>query len=144
MLPYYTLPEAIKDGTYTWKVYANDARNRKSAEAAQAEFSKTSDSVKVTSDNVEYSSSKLVFFWDPVDYAAYYMIEIADDPQFSNIWRGVTYNTTFTPRTIISQVADGEFYWRVAIVDNRNHIGPYTDVEFGTEKNRIFLPLVIR
>lgn len=145
MNPYYTPPTAIDDGTYTWKVYARDARGRNSAEAAQSEFRKVSDIVPVDPENgVVYSGNKLIFSWDPVDFAAYYRIEISDDPQFSHIWSDTTYNTTFTPPTRISQADDGEFYWRVYMFDNRNHAGPYIDLKFGGDSEKIYLPLVIR
>lgn len=143
MVPYYTPQNAIEDGTYTWKVYAKDARNRNSAEAAQGEFRKVSDIVPVK--NVEYTDSKLVFFWEPVDYAANYKIEIADDPQFSiNAWNETTYNTTFTPRTVPKATEDGMFYWRVYMIDNRNHAGPYIDLKFDLSSHKIYLPLTIR
>ncbi len=143
MVPYFTPQDAIEDGTYTWKVYAKDARNRNSAEAAQGEFRKVSDIVPVL--GIEYTNTKLVFFWEPVDAAAYYKIEIADDPQFSiNRWERTTYNTTFTPREIPKATEDGAFYWRVYMYDNRNHAGPYIDLKFDLAPDKIFLPFLIR
>jgi len=143
MVPYYTPQDAIKDGTYTWKVYAKDARNRNSAEAAQSEFSKVSEVVQVL--GVEYTNSKLTFLWKPVDFAAHYRFEIADDPQFSNnYWTATTYNTTFTPRTVPRAAEDGAFYWRVYMYDNKNNAGPYIDLQFDLFPNKLYLPLTIR
>ena len=143
MIPYFTPDGAIKDGTYTWKVYAMDARGNNSAEAAQGEFRKVSDVVSVHA--VEYVSGKLVFSWDPVDFAAWYHLEIADDPQFSlNKTTVDTYSTTFTPRVIPGAVKDGVFYWRVCTKDNKNNLGPYIDLQFDLFPNKIYLPLTIR
>ena len=143
MVPYYTPQNAIEDGTYTWKVFARDPAGRDSAEAAQGEFSKVSDIVPVK--NVEYTDGKLVFNWEPVDFAAQYRIEIADDPQFSiKYWYEFTYNTTFTPRTMPSATDDGVFYWRVFMIDNRNHAGPYIDLKFDPFPEKIYLPLLLR
>lgn len=143
MVPYYTPQDAIEDGTYTWKVFAKDPANRNSAAAAQGEFRKVSDIVPVR--NVEYSNSKLVFSWEPIDFAAYYKIQIADDPQFSiNDWSETTYNPTFTPKTIPKATEDGIFYWRVYMYDNRNHAGPYIDLTFDLSPEKIFLPILIR
>lgn len=143
MVPYYTPQNAIEDGTYTWKVYAKDPSSRNSAEAAQGEFRKISDIVPVKS--VEYGINKLVFSWDPVDYATYYRIEIADDPQFSlNRWDKTTYNATFTPRVIPKATEDGAFYWRVYMYDNRGHAGPYIDLKFDLSPEKIYLPILVR
>jgi hypothetical protein len=143
MVPYYAPDDAIKDGTYTWKVYARDARNRNSAEAAQGEFRKVSDIVPVI--NVEFSGNNLIFRWEDVDAAAYYKIEIADDPQFSsNYTYAFTHNTTFTPRTVPRAVEDGEFFWRVYMYDNKNNPGPNIDLEFDLFPYKVYLPLVIR
>jgi hypothetical protein len=143
MVPYYTPQDAIKDGTYTWKVYARDARSRNSAEAAQGEFRKVSDVVPVH--DVEYVGGKLVFSWDAVDFAALYVVEIADDPQFSkNKVTYSTYNTTFTPRTIPAATKDSVFYWRVYSKDNKNNPGPFIDLEFDLFPNKIYLPLTLR
>jgi len=143
MVPYYTPQDAIKDGTYTWKVYARDARNNDSAEAAQGEFRKVSEVVPVL--GVDFTNSTLKFTWEDIDYAAYYRIQIADDPQFSNnYWTATTYNTTFTPKAVPKATQDGAFFWRVYMYDNRNNAGPFIDLQFDLFPNKTYLPMTIK
>jgi hypothetical protein len=141
MMPFYTPRDAIADGTYTWKVYAKDPQGRLTAEAGQGEFRKVSDTVPVGTP--EYSTRTLVLHWNPVDYAAYYRVEIADDPQFSRDKVAYdTYNTTFSPPQIPNAVKDGAFFWRVFLYDNRNNPGPAIDLRFDLYPEKVYLPVL--
>jgi hypothetical protein len=93
----------------------------------------------------EFSTSTLVLHWEPVDYAAFYKVEIADDPQFSkNPSSGNTYNTSFTPRRIPKAVEDGAFYWRVYTFDNKNNPGPFIDLQIDIFPEKLYLPLLTK
>ena len=137
---YYTPPDAIEDGTYTWKVWPRDSANRLTAQAAQGEFSKVSEEARAAALTAfALTPRALVLQWQPVDYAAYYRIQIADDPNFSNPRTFTTWNTTFTPREVPDAVRDGVFYVRVYMVDNQGHEGPPVDIKVGTQ---VYLPVV--
>jgi hypothetical protein len=139
-LPYYTPPDAIEDGTYTWKVWARDPAGNLTAQAAQGEFSKVSEEAKgATLAAFSLSPRALVLRWQPVDFAAYYRVQIADDSNFSNPRTYSTWNTTFTPKDVPSAVEDSVFYVRVYMVDNQGHEGPPVDIHVGTQ---IYLPVV--
>jgi hypothetical protein len=138
-LPYYTPQSAIADGTYTWKVWAEDAEGRKTAEAAQGEFRKVSDPVQLLP--AQFEENLLVLRWEPAPFAAYYKVMIADDPGFSKATSIETYNATLTPKSIPSQTADGVFFVRVIPYDQRGHPGTWRDLQFG---RYLFLPVVLR
>jgi hypothetical protein len=142
MSPSYTPRDAIPDGTYTWKVWAQDPEDQNGAEAAQGVFSKVSDVVSVHP--VEHTATTLVLSWDPVDYAAYYEVLIDEDPNFSSPNTNETCNTTFTPEEVPSQTIGGNFYVRVRMVDNDNNKGPDIDLNINIYPEQIFLPLVLK
>ena len=94
MQPYYTPREAVRDGSYTWKVWAKDVRGRYSAEAAQGTISKVSPIVP----GVPGWSASLRLQWRVAAYAAYYRVIVAADENYSrDVDTYQTYNTTFTP-----------------------------------------------
>ena len=139
MMPYYTPTDCLKDGTYTWKVWAIDARGRLSQEAAQASFSKVSPAVGNLT--LDYSGSRLQLGWQPVLNAAYYKVLIASDDQFSrNLQSYTTHNSLFTPEEQPRAVKQGAFYVRVISCDNNGQEGPYVEVFFKTPK--VMLPAV--
>jgi hypothetical protein len=106
-------------------------------------FTKDSDVVPIRS--VEFTSRTLVLHWEPVDFAAYYRVEIADDPQFSRDFKFyTTYNASFTPREVPKATEDGSFYWRVYMYDNRNNPGPYIDLNIDVYPEKVYLPLVVK
>jgi hypothetical protein len=139
MVPYYTPRDAIKDGTYTWRVWAVDARGRAGAQAAQGVFSKLYDTLQDISVLVE--GKKLTFSWQPVEHAAYYQVLIDIDPNFSNPEEYKTYNTVLVPEDLKDDWFSQPMYARVYMVDNQKNKGPDVDLNIGI---RVFLPLVLR
>ena len=139
MAPYYTPSEALKDGTFTWKVWAIDARGRLSQEAAQGSFSKVSPLVGDLP--LDFGPDGLQVSWQPVLQAAYYKVLIASDDQFSrNLQTYTTHNSVFTPEAVPKAARSGSFYVRVLTCDNNGQEGPYVEVFY--DPPRVLLPAI--
>ena len=139
MAPYYTPSEALKDGTFTWKVWAIDARGRLSQEAAQGSFSKVSPLVGDL--QLDFGPDGLQVSWQPVLQAAYYKVLIASDDQFSrNLQTYTTHNSVFTPEAVPKAARSGSFYVRVLTCDNNGQEGPYVEVFY--DPPRVLLPAI--
>jgi hypothetical protein len=82
------------------------------------------------------------FVWTPVNGAARYKLEVSLFDNFSTPYDTVTTdNTRYTPTK--TYLTNRTYYWRVAIVDYANKVGPYTnatiilDLPYG-----LFLPYI--
>jgi hypothetical protein len=128
-VPYWTPRDAIRDGTYIWKVWARDANNNLTSQIATGEFRKLSEAVSLSP--VDLSNGWPLFQWTPLDYAAYYRVKIADDSGFSkNAYERETYNAAYTPGSVPRAIEnDGSFYLRVIPYDNDGNPGPATTLE---------------
>ena len=82
-----------------------------------------------------------LFRWDPLDGAAYYKIEIADNPLFNQSTLSSTDHTAYTPT---GKMNNAEYHWRVQMVDKDRKAGPFVlgRVRIGGEN--IYLPTVQR
>jgi hypothetical protein len=142
-LPYWTPQDAIRDGTYTWKVWARDANKNLTQEAATGTFRKVSDVVRVRS--VEFGAGKLVLEWEPLSYAAYYEVQIADDAGFSkNDVSEDTYNATYIPARVPRATEDGAFYVRIIPYDNDNNPGTWLDLDLNVRPEQVYLPMIVK
>ncbi|MGI6206982.1 MAG: hypothetical protein ACOYEW_02110 [Anaerolineae bacterium] len=140
MMPFYAPTDALKDGTYTWKVWAIDARGRLTEEAAQGAFSKVSPPVRGL--RVYLTASALELVWHPVENAAYYKVLIASDDQFSRSLQSyTTSNSVFSPEAVPKAARTGSFFVRVITCDNEGNEGPYVDLYFQSPQQ--YLPLVL-
>ncbi|HMN31040.1 MAG TPA: hypothetical protein PKE45_22990, partial [Caldilineaceae bacterium] len=101
--------ESLSDGTCYWRVAVIDAKGNVGAYSEAQQFYK------------EYLPPKLVypeqgatvstvtsFSWEPLAGAAYYEIEIDDDPLFNSPTRARTDNTQYTPT---GQLPPKAYYW---------------------------------
>ena len=139
MQPYYTPREAVGDGSYTWKVWAKDARGRYSAEAAQGTFSKVTPIVPGVP---SWSLVPLRLQWQVAAYAAYYRVIVAADENYSrDVDTYQTYNTTFTPERAPRALRSGTLFVRILPCDRRGNEGPWIDLKIGY--NRVYLPAVL-
>ncbi len=89
-------------------------------------------------------SSTPTFVWTPVDGAAAYRLEVSLYPTFSPTYDAVTTNNTrFTPTKIYP---DGTYYWRVAIIDADNRMGPFNNATIILTEYpyKIYLPSTLR
>jgi hypothetical protein len=65
-----------------------------------------------------------VLTWTPVTGAAKYRVQVSQSASFSPIAYSVdTLNTSATPA---AELANGNFYWRVAATDGSSGVGPYS------------------
>ena len=61
---------------------------------------------------------------DAVFTAWKYRVQVSGNPNFSSIYNSAeTYNNCWTPAIGYS---DGAYYWRVAMIDSSNRLGPYS------------------
>jgi len=142
----YTPTNGYSDGTYTWRVAMIDGNGRVGDYSPPATFTKQYPiTTLVAPVNVPVVETP-TFYWTPVDGASSYRLEISLYDTFSPIYESVTTNNTrFTPSRIYTSPAT--YYWRVAIVDYSNKIGPFTDAQIildpSNQPNKLFLPLTV-
>jgi hypothetical protein len=78
--------------------------------------------------------------WTPVDGAAYYQVEISEDPAFSRVIRATTDNARYTPTQALTADA---YYWRVQMFDADRNPGPIAKGVFSLGST-VYLPAVAR
>jgi hypothetical protein len=131
------------DGTYYWRVAMLDGDSK------LGEFSDYEMVIKqypittlVSPLNGTTTGVTPTFVWTPVNGAARYKLEVSLFDNFSTTYDSITTdNTRYTPTKIY--LINRTYYWRVAIVDYANKVGPYTnatiilDLPFGS-----FLPFI--
>ncbi len=136
----WTPTKAYEDRTYYWHVAMLDGEDKMGNYSDTAVFTKQ---YPVTAWlNPASGSSSLgtpTFRWAPIFGAAYYRLEVARDKDFTNIVERVeTNNTSWTPTS--DYPSQRSYYWRVAMVDLGNFIGPYNEATILLGGNLVFLP----
>ena len=116
--------ESIADGTWYWRVAIIDADGKIGTFSPVQQFYK------------EYLPPSLIrpvqgdsfvnvpsFQWTEQPGAAYYQLQVDDDPQFAspNITKSVD-TTNYTP---VEKLSDKEYYWRVRVYDKDRNSGPF-------------------
>jgi hypothetical protein len=140
----YTPTMGYADGTYTSRVAMIDGNYRAGDYSEPATFTKQ---YRVTTllDPVEGSvAATPTFSWTAVDGAANYVLEISQSPTFGAIYDSVyTNNTRYTPNRIYE--TPRTYFWRVAMIDQNNKMGPFNDAEVLLDPNdlpyKLYLPL---
>jgi len=122
----WTPTKSYPDGTYYWRVAAQDAGARDGPFSPINTFTKQYPAVTIVSPLTGTVSSDFpTFIWTPVNGAASYRIEIAKNPQFSPLYdSATTHNTRFIPT---KRYDIAQYYWRVAIIDKAGNFGPWTN-----------------
>ena len=141
----YTPSRGYDDGQYYWRVAMIDGQGLLGEFSPAAQFTKQYPITTLVSPISGRSAETPIFVWTPVHGAAAYRIEIATDRNFSQMVDAVTTNHAhFTPTKIYA--SGRTYYWRVAIIDKDNKIGPFNDatIILGLGGPEIFLPLVKR
>lgn len=123
----YTLPghkSNLFDATFYWRVAVVDSAGNIGTYSEPQQFYKEYLTPKPISpiSNTTYTKDGS-FSWEPMDGAAYYQIEIDDDPSFGR--PDITAkpeNTVYTP---IREMSKPQYYWRVRMVDDKNNFGPW-------------------
>jgi len=142
----YTPTAGYSDGTYTWRVAMIDGNSRVGDYSPPATFTKQYPITDLVAPvNVPVLETP-TFYWTPVDGASSYRLEISQFDTFLPIYESITTNNTrYTPSRIYTSPAT--YYWRVAIVDYSNKIGPFTDAQIildpSNQPNKLFLPLTV-
>lgn len=139
----YTPTIGLQDGTYYWRVAMIDGKGKIGLYSPSATFKKQYPTSTLLYPVNISSSDTPTFYWTPVHGAAYYLLEISQYETFAPIFESITTNATrYTPTKIYPP---GKiYYWRVAIKDKDNKIGPFTDAKIILGLNAVFLPLVKR
>ena len=137
--------ESIADGTWYWRVAIIDADGKSGTYSPVQQFYK------------EYMPPTLIgptqggsfasapnFVWAEQPGAAYYQLQIDDDPQFASLNIAKFVDTTnYTP---VERLSDKEYYWRVRIYDKDKNSGPFEvgriTIDDGT--NQVYLPTVMQ
>lgn len=120
-----TLPDTVSltDGTWYWRVAAIDADGNIGAYSPAQQFYKEYLAPQLLHPTQNSVISGITSFeWASVPGAAYYGIEIDDDPLFNSALKATTDNTKYTP---ISALPAKEYYWRVRIFDAEKNPGPF-------------------
>jgi hypothetical protein len=140
----WTPSKAYEDRTYYWHVAMLDGEDRIGDYSDTAVFTKQYPATAwLNPASGSGSTGTPTFSWAPVFGAAYYRIEIARDPDFTNLLERVdTNNTRWTP---LSQYPSPNiYYWRVAMVDWGNFVGPFNEATILLGGKLLFLPSLQR
>lgn len=142
----FTPTKGYDDGKYYWRVAMIDGQNKVGEFSDIAEYTKqypTTTLVNPGDGSVLYSAP--TFEWTPVFGAASYKIDVSKFETFSPIFDSATTHTIqYTPTKVFDD--NQEYYWRVAIVDKFNIIGPFNNATIIlnpiTSSNKLFLPIL--
>lgn len=142
----YTLikRESLADGAWYWRVAILDANNKVRSFSPVQEFYKEylpPHLLEPLDGSTEETTP--LFRWSAQDGAAYYQIEIDDDPLFNSPAVSVyTDNTSYTPT---KRLKAAQHFWRVRFLDDDKKAGPF---EVGKLKvlgaTTLYLPLLQR
>ncbi|MBX3014633.1 MAG: hypothetical protein KF832_24145 [Caldilineaceae bacterium] len=147
----FTLPDgsSIADGTWYWRVAVVDATGAVGAYSPVQAFYKEYQVPQLIQPAQNSVISTITSFqWAPIPGAAYYQIEIDDDPLFNSSLRAETDSTSYTPTRALT---DAEYYWRVRMYDQDGKPGPFVNGRLQLDSDLVFdadhtlyLPLVQR
>jgi hypothetical protein len=122
------------DGTYYWHVAIKRDNNNYGKWSATQTFTRVSPVPEPISPRDDETVNGLpTFRWQPVlvpgeeprRAAPRYRLMVDDDPNFSTPSTYDTDATGYTPRKG-EKYKDGTWYWKVAMLDSANHLGPYS------------------
>jgi hypothetical protein len=139
----YTLikGKSLSDGAWYWRVAVIDAANQVGAYSPVQQFYK--EYLPPTLLQPQQGSSLTgvpSFEWASLSGAAYYKIQIDDEPLFNLPTSVTTDNSRYTPT---QKMASGkEFYWRVQMYDADRELGPFEIGQVAIQQNLVYLPLI--
>jgi hypothetical protein len=154
----YTPSKGYDDGQYYWRVAMMDGMNKLGDFSDAAVFTKQYPVATPSSPtNGSVLTQTPTFTWGhlesngkilPYVYgAASYRLEVSLYPTFAPLYESITtHNTRYTPTKAYD--THKTYYWRVAIIDKDNKIGPFNDAtiildpSFG--KLKLYLPMLRR
>jgi hypothetical protein len=137
--------QSLNDGTWYWRVAVIDADGKRGPDSSAARFYKeylrpeASSPVQGSSDS---DGTSVSFAWTPLNGAASYKLEIANNEAFDRPIRVTTENTRYTHT---GKLETGDYYWRVQMVDKDGKPGPTIPGRFSQgagDSPGVFMPLV--
>jgi hypothetical protein len=133
--------KGLADGAWYWRVALVDANNRVGPYSPPQRFVKEyPQPVPLSPVPGSIAFTTPIFEWAPIDGAAYYRIEYADNPNFNRSTNATVDLTRFTPLTLLSA---GAYYWRVQMFDADRNPGRILQGQFSLGRP-IFLPSVMK
>jgi hypothetical protein len=133
--------QSLADGTWYWRIAILDANGSPGSYSPTQRFYKEYRLPTLLAPPQGSSTTGVpTFEWDPVDGAAYYKIQYADNALFNSPTSVTTDNTRYTP---ITKLPTANYYWRVQIDDADGNPGPF---EVGRVRigSTVYLPVVMR
>lgn len=121
----WTPTKGYDDAQYYWRVAMMDGQSKLGNYSPAATFTKQYPTTTLVSPvSGTRMSTILPFVWTPVVGAARYKFESSKNSTFSPVYESVTTDNT---RWTLTKKYDLNvtYYWRVAIVDADNKVGPY-------------------
>ena len=121
----WTPTKGYDDGQYYWRVAMIDGANKPGNYTTAQTFTKQYPMTTLVSPaSGATPAGTPTFVWTRVFGAAKYKFEVSKYPNFSPMHESViTDNVRWTPTT--TYPSSGTYYWRVAIVDADNKVGPF-------------------
>jgi hypothetical protein len=133
--------QSLSDSYWYWRVAVIDADGRRGPDSAPARFYKEYLRPEPMFPVQGASQGETISFeWSPLNGAAYYNLEIANNEAFDKSTKVSTDNTRYTHT---SAFVPGDYYWRVQMVDKDNKPGPTIGGRFSQAASRVFMPSVL-
>jgi hypothetical protein len=138
----YTPPKGktIADGVWYWRVAFVDANNKLHPYSPTRSFTKSSPlPALLRPAQGENTGEAPIFTWAPVNGAATYKIEYADNSSYNKSTSVTTEATAFVPTKVMTS---SPYFWRVQMFDADRNPGPLVEGRFTAGFN-IYLPTVV-
>jgi len=133
--------QSLADGAWYWRVAALDANGNPGLYGPAMRFYKEYDRPVLLAPSQGGTTTGIpTFEWAPLDGAAYYQIQYANNALFNSPTTITTDNASYTPT---AKFAMANCYWRVRIYDADGNPGPWEQraVQLGSW---VYLPQVMR
>jgi hypothetical protein len=136
--------QSLNDGTWYWRVAVIDADGERGPDSPAARFYKEylrPEALSPVQGSSESDGASVSFAWTPLNGAASYKLEIANNEAFDRPIRVTTENTRYTHT---GKLETGDYYWRVQMLDKDNKPGPTIPGRFsqGSDSPAVFIPWV--
>lgn len=134
--------QSLADGTWYWRVGVIDANKQLWTFSPVQQFYKEY-RPPTPLQPAQGSTSLGVpnFQWVPLDGAAYYRIEVANNPLFNQAISATTDHTAYTPT---GKLDNSEYHWRVQMVDKDRNSGPFVLGRVTIGGGVVYLPAIQR
>ncbi len=117
--------ENLSDNTWYWRVALVDGAGNIGPFSPAQSFTKQYPPAPILSAPRDAESP--VFAWTPIDGAAYYRMEYADNVSFN---RSTVVTTDLTRYVPVKELPFNTYYWRVQMADADNNFGPIDNGQF--------------